>query len=258
MYNGAWDYPADLRGYTWGWLHEFHARRWSVRYASAGMPRVANGQRFDRRLLRNRGDVVEGELRYEEHGHPGAVRLLGYTNHANAGTYADAIAAGEKAHAIPDIVATRRNGTLKYGFGLNMEQELSRDVGVFGRLAWNDGKTESFAFTAIDRMLNAGTSVDGRKWHRSGDTVGSAVTIAGLSGVHARYLAQGGLDFLIGDGRLRYGTERVWESYYSAKLHDGFLVSIDAQRITDPAYNRDRGPVWAAALRLHMEIGKHP
>ncbi len=74
MYNGAWDYPADTRGYTWGWVHEFHTRRWSVRYASAAMPRVANGLRFDRRILRDRGDVLEGERRFQPDGHAGAVR----------------------------------------------------------------------------------------------------------------------------------------------------------------------------------------
>src|SRR5881296_3140424 len=48
MFNGAWDYPADVRGYTWGWAHELHLRNASFRYASAAMPRVANGLRFDR------------------------------------------------------------------------------------------------------------------------------------------------------------------------------------------------------------------
>jgi high affinity Mn2+ porin len=63
MYNGAWDYAADTRGYSWGWVHEFHMRRWSLRYGSAAMPLVANGIRFDRRLLRDRSDMFEGEIR---------------------------------------------------------------------------------------------------------------------------------------------------------------------------------------------------
>src|ERR1700722_8229267 len=91
MYNGAWDYPADVRGYTWGWMHEFHTHNWSFRYASAAMPRVANGLRFDRRLFRNRGDVFEIEKRWEANTHPGVVRLMNYENHANAGTYAQAL-----------------------------------------------------------------------------------------------------------------------------------------------------------------------
>jgi len=256
MYNGAWDYSADVHGYTWGWVHEFHTKRYSLRYAGAAEPRVANGLRLDRRILVNRGDMAEGELRYHLSGRDGAVRVLGYWNHANAGTYADAIRLAGQTGTKPDVTATRKNGTLKYGAGVNIEQEVARDVGVFGRLGWNDGKTESFAFTAIDRLAEAGVSVIGSRWHRPHDTLGSAYTVSGLAGVHALYLARGGLDFIIGDGALRYGTERIWESYYSVLLFRGFYLSVDLQHITNPAYNLDRGPLWVPSLRLHMEYGK--
>src|SRR5205807_929722 len=106
--------------------------------------------------------------------------------------------------------------------------------------------------TAIDHLLNAGVSVEGRRWKRPADTAAAALTVSGLSGVHASYLARGGLDFLIGDGRLRYGTERVWESYYSARLFPGFFLTLDAQHIANPGYNRDRGPLWVGSLRLHV------
>jgi high affinity Mn2+ porin len=253
MYNGAWDYPADVRGYTWGWVHEFHAKSWSLRYASAAMPRVANGLRVDRRLFRNRGDVFEGEYRYEVRKHPGAVRLLHFENRANAGDYAQAL----RQSGVPDVTLTRRNGTLKYGFGMNVEQELAADIGVFARLGWNDGKTESFAFTAIDRLATAGVSVGGKKWRRPFDNAATEVTAGGISGVHALYLSRGGHDFLIGDGRLRYGPELIWESWYSARLFRGFFASFDLQRVTNPAYNRDRGPVWIPSIRLHVEFGKN-
>ena len=256
MYNGAWDYPADVHGYSWGWVHEFHARHWSMRYGSAAEPRVANGLRFDRRILRNRGDFLEGEARYTLGGHPGAVRLLGFLHHANSGTYADAIRLSEQTGTAPDITATRRNGTLKYGTGMNFEQEITKDFGIFGRLGWNDGKTEAFAFTAIDRLASFGGSITGTRWKRKYDTVGSAFTASGLAGVHAVYLARGGLDFIIGDGALRYGAEKVWESYYSARPIAGFFTTIDVQRIANPAFNRDRGPLWVASLRLHLEVGK--
>jgi high affinity Mn2+ porin len=256
MYNGAWDYPADVRGYTWGWVHEFHTRRWSVRYGSGAEPKVANGSQLDRKILVNRGDVWEFETRYSPRDHPGSIRLLGYANHARAGTYAEAIRMGEQTGEAPSVVATRRDGTLKYGFGINADQEITKDIGAFGRLAWNDGKTESFAFTAVDRLANAGVSMAGNRWKRRYDTAATAITIAGLSGVHALYLARGGLDFLIGDGALRYGTERVWETYYSARLFPGFFAGYDLQYVTNPAYNRDRGPVWVSSIRLHMELGK--
>ncbi|HEV3331186.1 MAG TPA: carbohydrate porin [Bryobacteraceae bacterium] len=256
MYNGAWDYPADTRGYTWGWVHELHTKHWSFRYASAAMPRVANGLRFDRRLFRDRGDVIEGEYRYEVRKHPGAVRLLGYQNHADAGTYADSIQLAKQNGGVPDITATRRVGTLKYGTGLSFDQELTKDIGVFGRLGWSDGKTESFAFTAMDRLATGGVSITGQRWHRKDDTVATELTAAGLAAVHSQYLALGGHDFLIGDGALRYGPEYVWESYYSARLFPGFFVSFDLQHVNNPAYNRDRGPLWIESLRLHVELGK--
>lgn len=243
MYNGAWDYAADTRGYTWGWVHEFHTNCWSVRYGSAAMPRTANGLRFDRRVFRARSDMFEGEAGIRPAGHEGTIRLLGYLNHAQAGAYADAIRLAERSGSIPDITATRRVGTMKYGFGLSADQEIVKDVGIFGRLGWNDGKTESFAFTAIDRPVMAGVSVKGGRWNRSHDTVATALAVSGLSGAHASYLALGGSDFLIGDGRLRYGPEVVSESYYSARIVPWLFATADLQHVSNPAYNRDRGPV---------------
>jgi high affinity Mn2+ porin len=256
MYNGAWDYPADVRGYTWGWVHEFHTRRWSLRYASAMEPKVANGSQLDRKVLRNRGDVWEAEIRYAPGDHSGAIRLLGYANHARAGNYAEAIRDSDRSGEPPNVVATRRDGTLKYGFGVSADQEITKEIGLFGRLGWNDGKTESFAFTAIDRLASGGVSVSGVRWKRRFDTAGTAMTVAGLAGVHAVYLAKGGVDFLIGDGKLRYGTERVWETYYSARLFPGFFASYDLQYVVNPAYNRDRGPVWVSSVRLRLQFGK--
>ena len=137
MYNGAWDYPADTRGYTWGWVHEFHTRNWSLRYASAAEPKNANGSQFDRRLFRDRGDVFEGERRYTLAGHAGTLRLLGYLNHTNSGSYGAAIELGEQTGTTPNVDAVRHVGTLKYGTGVNLQQEVARDVGVFARLGWD-------------------------------------------------------------------------------------------------------------------------
>ena len=154
------------------------------------------------------------------------------------------------------MTATRRAGTVKYGFGVSADQEVAKGIGIWGRLGWNDGKTESFVFTAMDRLASGGVSVSGARWRRPDDVAASAVTVGGISGVHALYLQRGGLDFLIGDGTLRYGPETTWESYYSARapaprFHDGGRA---AHR--NPAYNRDRGPVWVASLRLHVEMAK--
>ena len=258
MYNGAWDYPADTRGYTWGWVHEFHTRNWSLRYGSAAEPKKANGLRFDRRLFRDRADAFEGERRYSFGTRGGAVRVLGYLNHTDSGSYADAVHLADQTGTTPDITAVHRPGTLKYGFGLNLEQQISRDAGIFTRLGWNDGKTQDFAFTAIDRLASGGVSVRGAKWKRKDDVAATSFTASGISGVHAVYLARGGLDFLIGDGKLKYAPEYVWESYYDARLFRGFFATLDLQRVINPAFNQDRGPLWIEGIRLHMEFGLRP
>ena len=256
MYNGAWDYPADTRGYTWGWVHELHTRNWSWRYGSAAEPKVANGISFDRRLFRDRADMFESERRYAIGKHTGAVRLLGFLLHTDSGTYADALRLAERTGTTPDVTATRRVGNLKYGASVSFDQEIAADLGVFARLGWNDGRTESFAFTAVDRLATGGVSITGRRWHRQFDTAASELTVAGISGVHALYLARGGLDFLIGDGALRYAPEYVWESYYSARVLPGFFATFDVQHVNNPAYNQDRGPLWIESIRLHLEYGK--
>ena len=258
MYNGAWDYPADTHGYTWGLVQELHTHNWAFRYGIAAEPRVANGEQMDRRLFRDHGHAFEGERRYSFGGHAGTVRLLGFANRADAGNYATALRVATETGAAPNVVATRRPGTLKYGAGLNLEQEITRDVGVFMRLGWNDGKTESFAFTAIDRLASAGVSVKGTRWKRKDDVVASSFTPTGISALHAEYLARGGMDFLIGDGRLNYAPEYVWESYYSARVCPGLFATFDLQHDTNLAFNHDRGPVWIPSIRLHMAFGFKP
>ena len=258
MYNGAWDYPADVRGYTWGWVHELHTRNWSFRYGSGGEPKVANGPRIDHRILRDHGDAYEVERRYSIGDRAGAIRALAFANHAEAGNYAEAIRMADRTGGTPDVTATRKPGTLKYGFGVSFDQALSKDVGILTRLGWNDGKTESFAFTAIDRLATGGVSVKGTRWHRKDDVAATSFSASGISGVHATYLARGGLDFLIGDGRLNYAPEYLWESYYNAHVLGGLFAALDAQHYNNTAFNRDRGPVWVGSLRLHIEFGVKP
>jgi high affinity Mn2+ porin len=257
MFNGAWDYAADTRGYTWGWVHDFHARNWSLRYGSAAEPRTPNGPRFDRRLFKDRGDQIEFEYRYKLLTHAGTIRALHYQNRTRSGSYGEALQSAAATHATPDISAIRKPGTLKYGFGMSFDQEVTKDFGFFARLGWADGKNEDFAFTAIDRMAGGGASLTGARWHRPNDTLATVFTAAGLSRVHADYLAAGGLDFLIGDGKLNYAPEYAWESYYDARLFAAaglaFNMAFDAQHYENPAYNHDRGPLWAYSLRLHIE-----
>ncbi len=258
MYNGAWDYPADTRGYTWGLVHELHTRNWAFRYGIVAEPKIANGSQFDRRLFRDHGQVWEAERRYSWRKHDGTIRALAYDNRSQAGTYRDALKLAAQTGTTPDVTLTSRVGTLKYGFGISFDQAINSDIGVFGRLGWNDGKTESWAFTAIDRLATGGVSIKGTRWHRKFDVAGTSLTATGLSGVHQQYLAAEGLDFLIGDGRLNYAPEYLWESFYSARLFSGFYTTFDLQRYANPAYNQDRGPVTVYSVRLHIELGLKP
>ena len=250
MYNGAWDYPADVRGYTIGSMQELQMRNWAFRAASVMEPTEANGPALDTRVGRNRGLAMEYEHRHNIAGHSGAVRVLAFQNKEHAGTYREALHLSAVA---PTLDATRRDGTGKCGFGLNVEQALSQDAGIFGRYGWNDGKTETWAFTEIDRSLSSGLSLKGARWRRRGDTIGLAAVRNYLSGDHRAFLAAGGYGFIIGDGRLNYRPEQIVECYYSVPLKAGWTVTGDFQRIANPAYNRDRGPVSVETVRLHWE-----
>jgi high affinity Mn2+ porin len=249
MYNGAWDYSADVRGYTVGAIQELSLGAWTWRVATALEPTVANGPTLDWRVMKNRGDVAEVEHRHQVCAQAGAIRVLGFYNREDAGTFREALAAP----GIPSLDASRRNGTAKYGLGVNLEQAITRDIGVFGRYGWADGKTEAWAFTQIDRTVSGGTVVCGRSWRRPGDHVGVAAVRNQLSGDQRSFLARGGMGFIIGDGRLNYRPESILESYYSWRATSLLTATVDYQRIANPAYNRDRGPVAVYSLRLHVE-----
>jgi high affinity Mn2+ porin len=211
----------------------------------------ANSLPLDRHFRRNNGEVAEFELRQTLRGQPGKLRFLAYVNHANMGTYRLALQQNPTA---PDITQTRRSDTAKYGLGLNGEQALTPNVGLFMRLGWNDGKTETWEFTEIDRTGQAGIQVQGAAWRRPQDVVGFGGVTNGLSPDHRDYLAAGGHGFIIGDGRLNPSTERLLEAYYAWKVHKMFTVTLDYQFANHPAYNRDRGPVSIWGLRLHWEF----
>jgi len=177
---------------------------------------------------------------------PGVARLLGYVNRSNAGSYVAALGQNPTA---PDITLTR-SPREKYGGGLNIEQELTDDLGAFARLGWNDGHSETWAFTEIDRTVSLGLSLKGTMWYRPEDTFGVAAVESMLSAPHRHYLAAGGLGFILGDGALNYSPEIVLETYYETKLKWIFFT-VDYQYVTNPAFNRDRGPVSIFALRVH-------
>ena len=254
--NGAYDYAANTRGYTDGAILEYDDHWFTVRFGVALMPKIANGIFLDADLARARAENLEFVAAGNRFLHrAGTVRLLSYLNQANMGNYEEAIRDFKNGETpVPDIISTRQQGRHKYGFGLNFEQELTSQLGVFGRLGWGDGRNESFAYTEVDRTLELGVFTKGEKWKRRNDRAGAAFVMNGIVAAHQEYLALGGRGFLLGDGALNYGHEKIFEGFYTTHLWRGFFASFDLQHINNPGYNKDRGPVFVPALRFHVDF----
>jgi len=254
--NGAWDYAADTRGYTVGGMAEYDDRAWSVRYGLFAMPTVANGIDMDWAFSRAHGQNGEFELRHSfVPDHKGVTRLLFYANRAHMGTYREAVEAYLAGiDPTPTITLHEHYSALKYGFGYNTEQELTQTLRVFARFGWNEGQHESFAYTEVDQTAEAGADYAGASWHRPLDKVGLAVVSNAIKRDHQNYLRLGGLGFLLGDGNLNYGRENIVESYYNWHAWRGLFYAVDVQHISDPGYNRDRGPAWVGSVRAHVDF----
>jgi high affinity Mn2+ porin len=254
--NGAYDYAADTRGFTYAAMLEYHDRHWAARFAEGLMPKVANGIHLDADLSRARSENFEFELhRAVIFQQEGTLRLLSYINHANMGSYREAIdnfLAGLT--PVPEITAHPLRTTIKYGFGANFEQPLNSWAGLFGRWGWNEGRHESYAYTEVDETALFGLGASGTRWNRKFDRAGVAFVSNGISRDHQQYLALAGLGFLLGDGRLNYGRENIVETYYTLHAWRGAYPSFGLQYVANPGYNRDRGPVLVPTLRLHLEF----
>lgn len=254
--NGAYDYAADTRGYTVGLVGEFQDRNWGFRFSEGLMPKVANGIDLVWRPWQVHAENFEYELRkgiLPKKG--GVVRVLAFTNYANMGIYREAIAQFKEGLVpVPDITHHPWHITRKYGFGVNLEQNLTRNLTAFARFGWNNGKTESFAYTEVDQTFAGGVGANGAWWRRKYDRAGVALVTNAIAKDHQEYLADGGLGFLLGDGALHYGRENIVESYYTAHVWRGIYVAPGLQHFVNPGYNRDRGPVLIPSLRLHLEF----
>jgi high affinity Mn2+ porin len=253
--NGAYDYAADTRGYTVGLTADYEDRNWGFRFAEALMPKNANGIDLVWKPWQAHAENFEYELR---HGFipkkAGVVRLLAYINSANMGIYRDQILKAQEAGTTPDITAHPWHITRKYGFGINVEQNLTRYVTGFARFGWDNGKTESFAYTEVDQTFAEGFGANGAWWHRKQDRAGLAFISNAIAKDHQNYLAAGGLGFLLGDGHLNYGRENILESYYTVHVWRGIYLAPGVQHINNPGYNRDRGPVVVPSFRAHVEF----
>jgi len=253
MTHGAFDYPADARGYTDGVAFDWDDGPWTLRAGRFAEPKSPNGLALDGDLSRHHGDQVELVHTHALGGLAGAVRVLASRARARLAAYHDALSAAP-AGTVPGLDAVRVADRTKTGIGIDAEQQLAPDLGVFMRALRADGRTETEAFMEADASLGAGVSLKGQRWSRGNDVLGLAVVSDAISGAHQAYLARGGVTAFLGDGALRYGRERVAELLYAAELGAGFTLTADVQRVANPGYNKDRGPVAFYALRLHWEV----
>jgi hypothetical protein len=257
--NAAYDFAAGSRGYTYGVLLELYHPGWVFRFGEMFEPTDPNGFKTNWNLSRSRSENYEVEVhRNLLPKHPGIFRLLAFTNHADMGSYPDAVAAylsGEDPR--PDLAAHIRNGQMNYGFGLNGEQDVNGIFRLFGRLGWNEGTQEAFQFAEADRTLAIGMDFGDKRWRRAEDRIGVAFALNGLAAIHRTYLELGGISYLLGDSGLNYGREKVIEAYYNFKLHHGIYLALDVQNVQCPGYNASRGSVWIFGVRLHLEGDVH-
>ena len=249
---GPMDYAADAWGFTYGAAAEWTQDWWTLRGGVFQLSPIPNGKitgvDFSQYSL-----MAEAEMRHQWRDHPGKIKLLGFVNRGRMGSYRDALQLGRDSGNAPDTALVRQKGT-NAGLVLNIEQELSSDLGVFARAGFNDGSKEAYEFTEINRSLSTGIALKGKRWGRPDDTFGAAIAISGLSNAARDYFSAGGIGILIGDGALNYGAEKVFETYYSVRLAPHLQGTIDYQHVNNPAHNRDRGPVSIFGARLHAEF----
>lgn len=252
MGNAAWDYPANTRGYTIGAIAELGQPGWALRFAFTMATTEANGAVWDAKIGKASTQTVEFEKNYTLNGQKGTVRALAFINQGKLGSYQQAINLSPTA---PDVETTQSYGRHKYGFGISAGQYLTPDLGVFAKASYNDGHTQTWYFTEIDRSVSFGAQLNGTRWKRKDDELALAFVGNGLSAPHRNYLDAGGYGFLIGDGRLNYAPEMIAELYYKLNAYQNkFFLSPDYQFIVNPAYNKDRGPVHVFSIRAHIEF----
>ncbi|MBC7473058.1 MAG: carbohydrate porin [Candidatus Sericytochromatia bacterium] len=250
MAPGAWDYAADTRGYTWMFTTELHQIDWSVLFAAAMVPTEANGLVLDLNISKAHSLNLEFDKKYNLFGQDGVARLIGFYNSAMMDNYRRAINLKQNN---PEL-GNKDVYNSKFGFALNLEQNINEYIGTFAKLSWNDGNNQTWMFTEIDHSGALGLNLAGKLWSRKDDNIGASFVINGISSDHKDYLANGGLGFIIGDGKLKYAPESIFETYYNFKLNQNINLSADYQLVLNPAYNSDRGLVNIFGLRTHIEF----
>jgi hypothetical protein len=259
MSNGAWDYPANTRGYTFGIVTEYFKRNWVFRISSVAVPSIANSPKMEYVFSKAHSETFEIDRKIFLNQKPGTLRFLFSQMFSRAPSYQQGIKAIQTNNQfILDVISgdakAKNYGGKKYTIGFSGDQQLSNSVGIFLRAGWNDGTDATWAFTEIDETLSAGIAIKGNEWKRPNDVVGIASVVNGISSGHRDFLNAGGYGFIIGDGKLNYAHEGIVEAYYNALLTNFFSLTLDYQFVKNTGYNKDRGPVNAFAIRGHVNF----
>ena len=293
MANAAYDYPADALGFTTGIAIEWNRPKldpplWMVpdveiqkSFTAEGLYLTIPSQAYagDGKIFQDWGMVTELEHRHTLHTHPGSLRLLVFDNRTNMGSYKAALAlanepstlaiygtaanflasANDVTGGIDDTHALRNTS----GFGLNMDQELTKNIGVFSRIGWNTGQNETFEFTDAQWTATFGTSIKGGEWKQPDDVIGAAFITSGISKIEQNYLAAGGVGILTGDGALNYGHEKNVELYYDHKLSKYFRCTAGLPVCRRPGLQQRSRPSprhlrYPAALRALNSSNHQP
>lgn len=250
---GAYGYAADTKGYTYGAVAEWYQANYILKAARLALPTVPNTAQLDYALSKNYSNQVELTRTHAIYGRTGAVRGLFFQQHAFMGTYQNAINLAQQTNTTPTLTSVRQAATNSWGYGLNFEQALSQDIGIFGRWSWNPGAAETQTLD-ISKSLSGGVSVKGASWSRPSDALGIGFAVNGISSAQISYLEAGGMTTFIGDGKLSYRPEQVLETYYSVKAYKALFISLNYQRIANPAYNAARGPVNIFGVRANISL----
>lgn len=250
---GAFDYAADAWGYTYGIVTEWTQDWWTVRAALFDLSTIPNTTHLETGFQQFEA-IAEIEERHALWGKEGKLKLLGFLNRGRMGSYNDALALGIATESPPNTALVRRYAS-RPGGSINIEQQLSDNMGLFLRASLNDGSEEAYEFTEINRSLSLGLSLKGAYWARPDDTFGLAAAVNEISNSARAYFAAGGMGILIGDGQLpHYRSETIFEAYYGSQLTDWLAASADYQFIANPAYNSERGPISILGARLHAQF----
>jgi high affinity Mn2+ porin len=275
----TYDYPSDTIGYTTGIAIELNEKDWTLRYGWFQMPATPNGFTADDRIFtwpnnepgdgptsdgefwKEWGMVLELERRWRIEDHPGAIRLSAWLEHGYWASYHQAtallLASPPPPNSPQGVETTVPVGAFgfhtKYGFGVNWEQEIAKNVGIFGRLGWQDGQTAAATYNDSNWTAQLGLSVKGEVWHRPGDTWGLCGQLDGASSAQIAFLKAGGTGISDGDGNLSYAPEITFETYYDFEISKNCHFALDYQFYANPSFNRVRGPVNVFMARLHWE-----